>query len=155
MFKAIIWASDGSEAADLALPYAKRLATGRGRRLIAVHCRELLLGRAGGVPLLADEPDLEEKIKRQVDAAQVDGIDATFRLVTAAAPSAAHAIAEVAREVEADTIVAGTRGHAPVAGLLLGSVTQRLLHIAPCPVLVVPATKAAIEHERKVTVGVA
>jgi hypothetical protein len=38
-----------------------------------------------------------------------------------------------------------------VAGLLVGSVTQRLLHVAPCPVLVVPAGKHAElghkEHE--------
>ena len=47
-------------------------------------------------------------------------------------------IADAAREVDADVIVVGTRGHAPIAGLLLGSVTQRLLHIAPCPVLSVP-----------------
>jgi nucleotide-binding universal stress UspA family protein len=39
---------------------------------------------------------------------------------------------------ESDAIVVGTRGHTPIAGLLVGSVTQRLLHIAPCPVIVVP-----------------
>ena len=50
----------------------------------------------------------------------------------------AHAIEEVAAEADADLIVAGTRGHSPVAGLLLGSVTQRLLHIARRPVLAVP-----------------
>jgi nucleotide-binding universal stress UspA family protein len=156
MFKTIIWASDGSDAADLAFPYAKRLATGRGRRLIAVHCKELLIGRVGGAPLLADEPDMAEKIRHQVEEAQANGIDATFRIVTAAAPTAAHAIAEVAREVDADTIVAGTRGHTPVAGLLLGSVAQRLLHIAPCPVLVVPAKKVAADrnHGRE-AVGIA
>jgi nucleotide-binding universal stress UspA family protein len=48
-------------------------------------------------------------------------------------------IADLAREIDADAIVVGTRGHSPVAGLLLGSVTQRLLHIAPCPVVAVPA----------------
>lgn len=148
MFTTIIWASDGSEAADLALPYAKSLADGAGRRLVAVHCNELLVGRAGGTPLLADEPDVEHKILEQVDSALREGIDVTFRLVSAAAPSAAHAIAEVAREVEADVIVVGTRGHTPVAGLLLGSVAQRLLHIAPCPVLAVPATKTVRARER-------
>ena len=44
------------------------------------------------------------------------------------------------RRSKADLIVTGTRGHSPVAGLLVGSVTQRLLHIAKQPILVVPAT---------------
>jgi nucleotide-binding universal stress UspA family protein len=39
---------------------------------------------------------------------------------------------------ESDAIVVGTRGHTPIAGLLVGSVTQRLLHIAPCPLIAVP-----------------
>ena len=38
-----------------------------------------------------------------------------------------------------------TRGHTPLAGLLLGGVTQRLLHIAPCPVLAVPPGRDASE----------
>jgi hypothetical protein len=37
--------------------------------------------------------------------------------------------------------VSGTRGHSRLAGMLLGSVTQKLLHVAPCPVLVVPAAE--------------
>jgi nucleotide-binding universal stress UspA family protein len=50
----------------------------------------------------------------------------------------AHAIEEIADKANADLIVVGTRGHSPVVGLLLGSVTQRLLHIAHRPVLVIP-----------------
>ncbi len=141
MFKTIVWATDGSEAADMALPYAKALAEGDGRQLFVVHGKELLVGRAGGYPVLADEDELEAKIRHQVDEARIEGIDATFKLVTDVASHAAHMIADVARDVGADVIVVGTRGHAPVAGLLLGSVTQRLLHIAPCPVLAVPSEK--------------
>ncbi len=51
---------------------------------------------------------------------------------------AAHPIASIADDADADLIVCGTRGHSAVAGLLLGSVTQRLLHLARQPVLVVP-----------------
>ena len=35
----------------------------------------------------------------------------------------------------------GTRGRNAVVGLVLGSVTLQLLHVAPCPVLAVPAAK--------------
>lgn len=50
----------------------------------------------------------------------------------------AEVLAQLAQSEDADLIVVGTRGHSSVAGLLLGSVTQRLLHIASVPVLAVP-----------------
>jgi len=150
MFKTILWATDGSATADRALPYAKSLAEGEGKKLIAVHCKELLIGgRASGYPVLADEEELQEKILHQVEEAKAEGFDATLEVITAAAAGAAHVIADAAREAGGDVIVVGTRGHAPVAGLLVGSVTQRLLHVAPCPVLAVPGGKHAEIAERE------
>ena len=48
MFKTIVWATDGSDAADAALPYVRGLAEGEGHKLVVVHSKELLRGRAGG-----------------------------------------------------------------------------------------------------------
>jgi nucleotide-binding universal stress UspA family protein len=41
----------------------------------------------------------------------------------------------------ADLIVTGTRGRSALAGVVVCSVAHRLLHIAPCPVLVVRSAK--------------
>jgi nucleotide-binding universal stress UspA family protein len=150
MFKTILWATDGSATADRALPYAKALAEGEGKKLVAVHCRELLVGgRASGYPVLANDDELQAKILRQIEELEEEGFDVQVEVITAANAGSAHVIADAAREHGADVIVVGTRGHAPVAGLLVGSVTQRLLHVAPCPVLAVPAGKHAELGERE------
>lgn len=134
----IIWASDGSEHAERALEYARGLAEGGSARLIAVHVKEIAVGRAGGYPVQVDEEEVERKIQRQVNDLKDAGIDANYKQCGASAGGAAHAIADAATEVGADLVVVGTRGQGPISGLLLGSVTHRLLHVAPCPVLAVP-----------------
>jgi len=137
MFKKIIWATDGSDSADRALEYAKAFVTEGGATLIAVHSIETLggPGSRGAFPADLDEDAHQAKIKKQIEEF---GEKARFRLVIGGVSSAAHALADVAKEEHADLIVVGTRGHTALGGLLLGSVTQRLLHIAPCPVLAVP-----------------
>jgi nucleotide-binding universal stress UspA family protein len=147
MFTKIIWATDGSEAADLALPYAKTLAEGPGRVLVAVHVKEFFRGRASAYPVLADEAELVTKIRRQVEETQADGITTSLHIADASAPGGARMIAKVARDVDADIIVVGTRGHSAIGALVLGSVTQQLLHIAPCPVLAVPGGSQTTEDE--------
>jgi nucleotide-binding universal stress UspA family protein len=142
MFKTVIWATDASQTADSALPFAKRLAQEGGSKLIVVHSNEILHGRAGGHPVLADEEDLESKIESQVEELRKEGLDATLKLVSGTAADPAHSIADVAKKWDADVIVVGTRGHGPVVGALVGSVTQKLLHLAPCPVLAVPGARA-------------
>lgn len=140
MFKTIVWATDGSESADRALPFAKELATGEGRKLVIVHGKEIFVGgRGSGYPVHVDEDELEAKIRGQAAAATAEGIDVTLQVISGGGGHAAHMIADAARESGADVIVTGTRGHSAVAGLLLGSVTQRLLHVSHVPVLAIPA----------------
>ncbi|HEY2326116.1 MAG TPA: universal stress protein [Gaiellaceae bacterium] len=134
----MIWATDGSAGAERALPFAKRLAASPDAKLVAVHVRELLVGRAGGYPVRADEDELVNELGQRVESLRADGFDASLRLATSNDANAAHVLADVALEMGGDVIVVGTRGHGAVAGLLLGSVAQRLLHVAHCPVLAVP-----------------
>jgi nucleotide-binding universal stress UspA family protein len=139
MFKNIVWATDGSESADRALAFAKELASSSGAKLYAVHSDEHLAGgRSSGVPVLADEDDLRSAIRTQVETTRAEGFDASFQTVHCTAGRTPHAIADFAQSVDADVIVVGTRGRSPLAGALLGSVTQGLLHSATCPVLAVP-----------------
>lgn len=51
--------------------------------------------------------------------------------------AAADVIVEYARKFQCHQICIGTRGLGSVAGLLLGSVANKVIHLAPCPVLLV------------------
>jgi nucleotide-binding universal stress UspA family protein len=143
MFKRVVWATDGSPAADVALNYAKALVAHEGAELIAIHVDEVMAGpRASYLTIDAEEPDVKVKIKRQVEELQASGVKAAEVLATRTSGGAAHAISDAARDANADLIVVGTRGHTAVAGLLVGSVTQRLLHISEVPVLSIPPNAA-------------
>jgi nucleotide-binding universal stress UspA family protein len=149
MFKVIVCATDGSEHADRSLECAKQLAQQDGSRLTVVHIVEKIGGgRAMGQPWRADEDEIKAKVKAQTAALSDEGIDAALSIAGDLSGQPAHDIANIAREVGADLIVVGTRGRSTIGGLLLGSVTQRLLHIAPCPILAVPpvATPAIPTH---------
>ena len=146
MFKNVVWATDGSEAADEALPLARRLATEGNGQLLVVHCVELSPPGKVAVryPIHSDEEELTAKIVRQVAELDADGVKATLETVRASAGKVAQAIAEITREHDGEVIVVGTRGRTALSGLLLGSVTQRLLHVASCPVLAVPVNAARV-----------
>jgi nucleotide-binding universal stress UspA family protein len=138
MFKVIVWASDGSEHADRALDYARKLAEASSAELIAAHVREITVGRSAGYPVEIDEDEIEAKIQTQAKDLKDSGINARYDQIGAAYGGAAHAIADLAARDDADLVVVGTRGQSPLTGLFLGAVTQRLLHVATCPVLAVP-----------------
>jgi nucleotide-binding universal stress UspA family protein len=140
VYKKVVWATDGSEAADIALAHAKTLTSDAGGQLFIVHCAEYIRPgvRGGHYAVAVDEEELEARFERQAGELGAGGIQASAHVIAAGAGGAAHAIADFAKGENADVIVVGTRGHTALAGLLLGSVTQRLLHVAPCPVLAVP-----------------
>jgi nucleotide-binding universal stress UspA family protein len=153
MFSKIVLALDGSEPSERAIPVLRELAEAGTARVDIVHVRELMVGRAGGLPLHADEDEITERVRARAKDLADAGYDTHVHVESTVGGGPAHVIAEIAQKVGADVIVIGTRGHSPVAGLLVGSVTQRLLHIAPCPVLSVPesaGTRGAGEAGRVV-----
>ena len=151
MFKVVIWATDGSREAEHALRYAKDLAKDEGARLIVVHVDEFGVGRGGSYSVFVDEADIQAAIRKQVQDLKREGLRVTLRIPRVGMGAAAQAIAEIAREEEADLIVAGTRGHGPLTGLLLGSVPHRLTRRSTCPVMVVPLqTQRGAPHRRAV-----
>jgi nucleotide-binding universal stress UspA family protein len=138
MFSTVVVALDGSEASERTLPVLRELAGPEGVRVEIVHVRERLVGRPAG-PLHVNEDELTDRVKARADELAQAGYDTHLHVEPTVGTQPAHIIAEHARACGADLIITGTRGHGPVAGLLLGSVATRLLHVAPCPVVVVPA----------------
>ena len=138
MFKTIVVGVDGSEGAQNALSLAVELARRDDARIVIAHVEERIVGKGGG-PLHANEDQIQADIRRRAEDLSADGLDTKVEMSDVMVGGPAHAIEEIADRAAADLIVVGTRGHSPVAGLLLGSVTQRLLHIASQPVLVVPS----------------
>ena len=144
MFKTIVWATDGSAQAERALATALDLVRDTDGKLLVVHADDRLGGRAGSAPVLADELEIVSSLEHKVEELVGLGCDAELVVVHGTAVDPADLVARVARERAADVIVVGTRGHGRVSGMLLGSITQRLLHVAPCAVLAVPPVAAPV-----------
>ena len=134
----VILALDGGNWSERALPAAKELARRFAARIVVVHVKQLQAGLRGGrFPIHADEDKRSKHLAQLVDELRDEGIDTELEVATATLDHPASVIAETARRHRAGAIVLATRGHAPMVGVLVSSVTQRLLHEAPCPVLVV------------------
>ncbi len=141
MFKKIAVALDGSENSERAIPLAVELAEHDDAELLFIHIDEHLVGKAGDLPVNPDEPEVIAKIRRRADELSAEGIKTGVETKTVRLGGPAHVIASIADDEGADLIIAGRRGHSPIAGLLLGSVAQRLLQVASQPVLAVPGER--------------
>ena len=77
--------------------------------------------------------DAEERLRRSVP----EGVGTVSTEVRTGSP--AKQIIETAREKNVDLIVMGTRGRTGVAHVIMGSVAERVVRLAPCPVLTLRA----------------
>jgi nucleotide-binding universal stress UspA family protein len=138
MFKRIVFATDGSEHARRAQRYARDMAKLHGAKLFLVHAYPTMSDLLGFKEyssiathrITNGQKVLDEALKELEDS----GIEVEIELLEG---PTAEAILHVAQIRKADLIVLGARGLSPIAGLLLGSVSQKILQHAACPVLVV------------------
>lgn len=136
MFEKIVLAVDGSELSKRAVPVAADLAQKYGGEVIAVHVREREVSRAGAVDFETTEEG-QRIVDEAVRALKDVGASARGESWGTIYGRAAAEIVRVAADEGAGIIVMGTRGLTDLKGLLVGSVTHKVLHLADCPVLVV------------------
>ncbi len=138
MFKNIIIAVDGSEYGNRALKYAKNLADRYEATPRIVHVfphTSDLLGYEDFEILFSRRKSAGQAILDEVRQ-QLGDVSIDVKEELPEGPEAA-AILDVAEKSKADLIVMGTRGLGSVKGLLLGSVSNKVMHYASCPVMVV------------------
>ena len=138
MFKNIVLAVDGSEYSHRAVAYGKSLAERYEANLWLVHVfshTSDLLGYQDFEKLYAKRKSAGQAILD--DAQKVLGSTTIKVHADLLEGSEAEAILTEAENYQADLIVMGTRGFGAVKGLLVGSVSRKVIHLSKCPVMVV------------------
>jgi len=138
--RSVVVGTDGSPSAELAVRRTAEVVKGSDAEVHVVTAypdlpayRELLTGSAKREPV-----DLrgvaESVLARAVRHLATDGVKAQSH---AREGEPAAVIIEVAQETNADLIVVGARGLTGIQRFLLGSVSSKLSHHAPCDVMIV------------------
>jgi len=159
--KNILVPTDFGSAADSALLYGRELAGRFGATLHLVHIVDNLqiasFPETYGELAARVQADLEaaaqEKIAERLIDSDGSGPRTTRAVISSMAPVVS--IVEYARAHKIDLIVMGTHGRGALAHLMMGSVAERVVRVAPCPVLTVhhpehefiwPDALAAVAH---------
>lgn len=145
-FDNILVPVDFSRHSESALSHAFELARAFGARVHLLHCYQVNMGSISPyAPVLPEDfgREIREAAQRKIDEwcarGEAAGVEVEGHLSQLFAP---EGIIETAREVGADLIVMGTRGLTGFRHALLGSVAERTVRTAGCPVLTVKVEEA-------------
>ena len=138
MSRSIICGVDRSAGSQGALEVAARLSARLGLTLVVAHVAEPVFtpyaGRNAVIEVAESQVEAAERLLEQVIAA-AGLVDAEHR---AAVGVPAERLADLADEEDAEMIVVGSRGRGVFKAAFLGSVSNSLVGVARCPVLIVP-----------------
>lgn len=133
--KRILVATDFGPAAEAALTYGRALAKNFGATLTVMHVAENLFLRPTTADPHALKAALVRRLEERLTVDDRSALDARAVLDTSDQP--ANAITTYAKQAEIDLIVMGTHGRNGISHLLVGSVAERVVRTASCPVLTV------------------
>lgn len=138
----ILVPTDLSDYAGYALEYAREFARAYGANLHLFHVCDLPWMSAGSVEMpvasTASEAlaQYESDVKARLETirGEIEGLE----IITAVDTGVAHvSIIRYARDHDVDLIVLATHGRTGIAHALIGSVAEKVVQMAPCPVLTV------------------
>lgn len=135
MFERILLAVDDSDESKKAIRTAVSLATTTGGEILVVHVHAKDMG-------FQVKDDVETHIEAEMlieaacDLVKKAGVPVVGDLRSARADHVAKEILDAAASFGADCIVVGSRGDGPFTQMLLGSVANKVIHLAHCPVIV-------------------
>jgi len=142
--KNVLVPTDFGEASETALTYGRDLARTFGATLHVLHVHDDVfssaLGVEGSVPDFSEAQRRAEASARQRLEASVgddDRRELGARAILVTSPNPAKTTVSYAMEANIDLIVMGTHGRGAMAHLLMGSVAEKVVRLAPCPVLTV------------------
>ena len=157
MFTRILVPTDFSEPSEAALDYARALAGKFGASLHVLHVFDAPFAAGAVSPegFIAESPevharlfeDAKNRLQRRVTATDRHRYGAKTEIVTGSSP---ESIVNYAKERGMDLIVMGTHGRSGLAQLLIGSVAEKVVRTAPCPVMTVrraPATRIQVPEQ--------
>ncbi len=142
VLRKILLATDGSENAQNAAAWVGRLVAGESQATVTVLNVFPIyptydLNGFGSVPIPSDAEIAEATGPVLDDAVRAIGEVAAHVETRSELGAPAETIVEIADKGDYDLIVLGRRGHNPLVTLLIGSVSDRVVHLARRPVVVV------------------
>jgi nucleotide-binding universal stress UspA family protein len=155
-FERILLATDESEQAEAAAAVAASFALGSRASVRVVHVWNLEVHHRHGVWDVETRSEAIQLITAAVNRLRELGVEAEGEVGRADHNHVGAAIAESARQFNADLVVIGSRGLSDWQAMWQHSVSQAVLGSVDCPVLIVRGVKsAAVRRPQRVLLAVA